>query len=219
MTFRNHATNKYGDPDSPDYHYRFQANDEEAWKYLRFANWKGRYIDLYPKDMKHLRTQIDHVTLKTYDHMGYIKEMKKYAVSPDWEKVPYSRGKKEMKHANGGGSKIRAKTRLNERYGEVGVEYHVEATPGEIKDAFNNGVNESEIQQQINDAQHWTVENKHEELIEAELEFQRNCEHDHVLTGRVVSAGYCDDCGKEWRHEDKLQAARSDGATVVGEAV
>lgn len=218
MTLENHPTDVMDNPDGIDAHYRFQANDEEAWKLLRIANLKGRLLDMYPKDMDHLRVQIDHVTFKTHDHMGYIKGMKKYSVSPDWEVIPFSHGRKEMKHAHGGGSKIRAKRRVSEKWGEVTVEYHVEATPGEIKKAFNSGVNESKISNQIQNAQHWAIEDKLEELREKKAEYQRECDHDHFVIEDVVwrNEGYCEDCGLTCHNEMEVQATIDSGATVVG---
>lgn len=218
MTFKDHPTDMMDNPDGRDYHYRFRANDEEAWKLLKFARWKGRYLDMYPKDMKHLRTKIDHVTFKTYDHMGYIKGMKKYATSPSWQKVPFSRGKKEMTNANGGGSKIKAETRVSEKWGTINVEYHVDATPSEITDAFENGVNETAITEKIQESEHWAVEDRLDELRRMEYEAQEACDHYHVIVEDVVSRseGYCEDCGRTWLNEMDLNAAMDSGATVVG---
>lgn len=218
MTFKDHPTDMMDNPDGQDMHYRFRANNEEAWKLLKHARWKNRYIEMYPKDMNHLRTKIDHVTFKTYDHMGYIKGMKKYATSPNWQKVPFSRGKKEMTNANGGGSKIKAETRVSEKWGTINVEYHVDATPGEITDAFENGVNESAITEKIQDAQRWAVDDRIDELREVEYQAQMECDHDHVVVEDFLGheEAYCEDCGKEWMNEDDLNTAIKSGATIVG---
>lgn len=207
MTFRDHPTDWMGNPDGRDYHYRFRMDDSEAQKYLKFARWKGRMIDMYPRDMKHLRTKIDHVTLRTYDHMGHIKGMKEYAISPNWEKVPYSRGKKEMTNANGGGTKIREETYTGEEYGTINVEYHIDATPTEIKDAFENGVNEAEISHKMQEARYWAVEERIDEINEARWKAQRECKHHHVVKeGSGNLLGYCEDCHREFRDEAELNA-------------
>lgn len=217
MTIANYPTDRFDRPDGRDMHYRFDANDEEAWRRLRIARWAGRYMELYPKDMKHLRTKINHVTLKTYDSKGYISGMKKYAKSPSWEKIPHHRGA-EMKHANGGGSKIREEVRINEKYGMVPVEYTVDATPGEIRDAFENGVEEDAIATEMAEAGRWAVDDKLDELREEELRYQEECSHDHVVkNNRVGCFAFCEDCFKEWREEMEFQHDyHNDELTLVG---
>lgn len=208
MTFKNHPTDFMGNPDGRDYHYRFHANDEEAQKLLKYARWKGRYIETYPKDMKHLRVKIGHKTVKTYDKMGYIKGMKKYAMSPSWQRVPYSRGKMEMKNANGGGTKIQAEERIGEEWGTHTVTFHVSYTPSEIVDALENGVNESAISEEIRTSKMWAVDSKVEELREELYQKQRECDHDRVnREGGIGMVGYCEDCGMDWQHEEEMNAA------------
>lgn len=218
MTFRDHPTDFMDNPDGRDYHYRFRGNNEEAQKLLKHARWKNRYIEMYPKDMEHLRTKLDHVTFKTYDHMGYIKGMKKYATSPSWQKVPFTQGKKEMTNANGGGSKIKAETRVSEKWGSINVEYHVDATPTEILDAFENGVNEDAITREINEAQRWAVEDRLDELRRMEAEAREACDHDHVVVEDFLGQddAYCEDCGKDWKGDIEMDELKSSGATVVG---
>lgn len=218
MTATNYPTDFMDNPDGRDYHYRFHGNDEEAWKLLKFARWKGRYIEMYPRDMKHLRTEIGHVTLKTYDKMNHIKGMKKYALSPDWQKVPFSRGKAEMKHDNGGGTKIRAKERISEKYGEVTVKFHINSTPGEVVDAFENGVNEDEVTEQIREAKHWAIEDKMEELRQAEADAIDECDHQHVIRNeRAGDIAYCEDCPKGWHDPLEFEyQEENDELTVVG---
>lgn len=217
MTFKDHPTDMMDNPDGRDYHYRFRANDEEAWKFLKFARWKGRMIEMYPKDMKHLRTKIDHVTFKTYDKMGYIKSMKQYATSPSWQKVPHSRGKMEMRNANGGGSKIRAEEYTGEKWGTVNVEFHIDATPSEVTDAFENGVNEDSIHSEIQSSKHWAVEDKIDELRERLAEAQRECSHEHVIDeGFGATEAYCEDCGMEWVDSHEFEAdVEANNVTVV----
>jgi hypothetical protein len=208
MTFKNHPTDMMDNPDGRDYCYRFQANNEDAWKKLKWAGWKNRLIERRPKKMEHLRTQIDHVTLKTYDKMGYIKGMKQYAVSPDWEKVPYSRGKREMRHANGGGSKIRSKERT-EKWGTFTVETTVEHTPGEIRDAFENGVNENAIHHSIQRAVGWAVDDKldtfREKMAEKRRELLEECDHPERCVERTHEPNdrvWCELCEMDYARDE-----------------
>ncbi|AGM10860.1 hypothetical protein M192_gp019 [Halorubrum tailed phage 8] len=220
MTWREYPEDWMGNPDGRDYHYRFHANDEEAWKKLRKARLMGRWFEMYPRDMKHLRVKLPHVTLKTYDHKGHIEGMAKYSCSPDWQVVPYSRGKWEMKHGSRGGSKLRCEEYTGEKWGTVTVEFTVEATPGEIKDAYENGVNEAEIEASIRNGLHWAVEERIDELREEKFHYQNEvCDHDHVVTDRGTygAEAFCEDCSKVWMDSMELDAAIESGEiTVVG---
>jgi hypothetical protein len=220
MTWKDYPEDWMGNPDGRDYHYRFHANDEEAWKRLRKARWMGRWFELYPRDMKHLRVKLPHVTLKTYDHKGHIEGMATYSCSPDWQVVPYSRGKWEMKHGSRGGSKLRCEEYVGETWGKVTVDFTVEATPKEIRDAYENGVNEAEIERSIAEALHWAVEERIDELREEEWQYQNEvCNHDHVVKvkGRSHPFAYCEDCQKDWEDEMYFQEEYlNDELTLVG---
>ncbi|QIR31278.1 putative CxxC motif protein [Halorubrum virus Serpecor1] len=220
MTWRDYPEDWMGNPDGRDYHYRFHANDEEAWKRVRKARWMGRWFELYPRDMKHLRVKLPHVTLKTYDHKGHIEGMAKYSCSPNWQVVPYSRGKWEMKHGSRGGSKLRCEEYTGEKWGTVTVEFTVEATPKEIREAYENGVNEAEIEDSIRNGLHWAVEERIDELREEEARYQNEvCDHDHVVKvkGRSFPFAYCEDCQKDWEDEMEFQEEYlNDELTLVG---
>jgi hypothetical protein len=220
MTWDDYPEDWMGNPDGRDYHYRFHANDEEAWRKLRKARWMGRWFELYPRDMKHLRVKLPHVTLKTYDHKGHIEGMATYSCSPDWQVVPYSRGKWEMKHGSRGGSKLRCEEYTGDTWGTVTVEFTVEATPGEIKDAYENGVNEAEIETSIRNGIRWAVDERIDELREEEWHYQNEvCDHDHVVKvkGRSHPFAYCEDCQKDWEDEmDFQEDYLSDELTLVG---
>lgn len=220
MTWDDYPEDWMGNPDGRDYHYRFHANDEEAWRKLRKARWMGRWFELYPRDMKHLRVKLPHVTLKTYDHKGHIEGMATYSCSPDWQVVPYSRGKWEMKHGSRGGSKLRCEEYTGDTWGTVTVEFTVEATPGEIKDAYENGVNEGEIETSIRNGIRWAVDERIDELREEEWHYQNEvCDHDHVVKvkGRSHPFAYCEDCQKDWEDEmDFQEDYLSDELTLVG---
>jgi hypothetical protein len=180
----------------------------------------GRWFELYPRDMKHLRVKLPHVTLKTYDHKGHIEGMATYSCSPDWQVVPYSRGKWEMKHGSRGGSKLRCEEYTGDTWGTVTVEFTVEATPGEIKDAYENGVNEAEIETSIRNGIRWAVDERIDELREEEWHYQNEvCDHDHVVKvkGRSHPFAYCEDCQKDWEDEmDFQEDYLSDELTLVG---
>jgi hypothetical protein len=208
MTYKSYSENKWGDPDSPDYSYRFSMNNDRAWHKLRMARLRDRFIEMYPKKMKHLRVKIDHVTLTTHDKKGYIEGMKKYAVSPDWEVVPYSRGKREMRHANGGGSKIRAEERTGEEWGTLTVETHVDFTPGEIREAFENGVNETTVARKIQYAIDWAVEDRidtlQEERAERRRELLEECDHPEDCLSEAHHPGWlwCELCEMDYAKDE-----------------
>lgn len=208
MTATNYPETEWGTPDGKNYHYRFHANDEEAWRCLKLARWVGRGFELYPREMKHLRVKLDHVTVRTFDRKNHIKGMKNYAVSPDWEVIPHSLGRMEMKNANRGGSKIRAEEYTGEYWGTVEVTFTVDYTPTEIKAAYEDGENEDAVRETIGEARHWAVEDKIEELQEAEWRFQERCGHHHVVRddSLIGIVGYCEDCGRDWEDDDELDA-------------
>jgi hypothetical protein len=137
-------------------------------------------------------------------------------MSPQWQKVPHSRGKMEMNNANGGGTKIRSKERIGERWGIQYVEFHVDATPSEIIDAYENGVDEDAITEEIQESKRWAVEERVDELREEEAERVDECSHDHVvLKGWGTPYAYCEDCPEEWRDEVEFEHSRENNQLTI----
>lgn len=219
MTRHNYPTDWMDNPDGRDYHYRFKGNNEDAWRKVRYARIFDRMIELYPKDMKHLRTDIDHVTVKTYDHKGHIKGLREYAVSPDWRTVPHTLGRMEVNNANGGGSRVKKRNHHSgEAWGKIDVQFHVDFTPSEIIAAYEDGENEDAVRDAINQARHYAVDDRIEELKEQRYQYQQDCDHDHVVKGGTGVVGYCEDCQKAWHDSMEWDHAVENGKiSVVGE--
>jgi hypothetical protein len=170
---------------------------------------------------------------------GTIPGLGEYQYSLDWEATPHSQ-RLEMRNANGGGTRIKGSRYVGTHDprlpDDAPIDTVVPWTPTEIK-AMHNGepvpnkkdyhhdppeIDAKEAREMYQEMLRWAERDGLQENRDALHEYMAECDHSHVLeddSGRCYSA-YCEDCGKEWRHEQELEAEKeqNDELTVVGTA-
>lgn len=168
---------------------------------------------------------------------GTIPGLGKYRYSLEWEATPDT-NRLEMRHANGGGTKIKGRQHLGTSDprlpNDVPVDTVVPWTPGEIKDMFDGEPvpNRVDYSHDPPDMTAGDAQEKYRDLIRQAMrdglkrckqelqEYVENCDHDHVVTTEKAyqPEAYCEDCGREWIHADELEACEQNGElTIVGE--
>lgn len=166
---------------------------------------------------------------------GTIPGLHKYRYSLDWQNFP-GRGRLEMRHANGGGTRIKGDVyvgtsdpRLPNR---IPIDTGVPWTPTEIEAMYNDEpvpnkddyshdppeIPGEEAVEKIQQTLHWAEEEGFEQVRSELHEMISNCDHDHVVNneGRRDTY-YCEDCGREWQAREWEHGENgADRGTVVG---
>ena len=210
MTENNYKTDRYGRPDSPDYHYRIPLNDNQAVKRASLAlkgmyPYKGRIVykwDGFSGD------QISYLGIRTNDSKGHLTGLAKYAHSPKWRDLGVMSDINEYRYYKKG-TKVRGTFNVDPMsfngVSRLQFETVLDVTPSELETAYENmGDTWGEIQRSLQ----WAKEDAMESAREQIAERQRNCEHEHAVfpdnhIGETArSDGYCETCGAELQHTD-----------------
>lgn len=235
-------------PTRSTYTYRIPLDDTAAMLRLRRFMRKSEYFitELSNRDVPNSRAKknwacVFYQSKETRGDQidklegGTIPGLEEYRHSLKWKPTPETE-LLEMRHANGGGTKIRGEQFLGTHDPRlpdyVPVNTTVPWTPGEIRDMFNGepvpdktkkrkDPPEIEAQAAIN-RYHGMIETAKrdgfKEVKQKLREFEKECDHDHVVTtDSSFQVAYCEDCGIEWEDKRELDAVVEAGeATVVG---
>lgn len=165
-----YSTDEFDRPQGRNYQYRIHLDDSAAMRRVRLADKiGGRFITTDHKD-----APLGYVHVQTRDNKGHIPGLAEYAHSKSWEDFPAGPGRYqhlEMRNGSSGGTKISGEVYAGfDIYGcqirYVDVTVTVSATPTEIKAAYESGENEDEVIGEIDDAIHWALEDRYDELAE-----------------------------------------------------
>lgn len=187
------------------------------------------YIFYRSKEMRDLET--DSIT------GGTIPGLSEYRYSIDWEPVPeYSLI--EMTYSNDGGIKLRGEYRVgfsDPRLSDwVPIDMRVNWTPGEIKAMYDGEpvpnkidyhhdppmMEASEAREKFRELVREHALHEGTDKVKQDLqEYIEDCDHHIIESEDDWLPSYCEDCGKEWRDNEELQAeVESSEAMIVGAA-
>lgn len=206
VTDSGYPTDDFGRPTGRDHHYRIPLNDTAALRIAVLAD-GHRWLKIDTDNSCDCDKRWSEACVQTSDSKGHIPGLAEYEVSKEWES-PWGPGRLEdleIRNANGGGTKVKGTVPAFDEQGQefrLPVEFGVPETVSEVRD--NPDL--------ITDALQWAERDAWEELREAQLEAERECDHDHVLEGGVTCEAYCEDCGAEWIDTHDIP----DRVTIVG---
>jgi len=166
---------------------------------------------------------------------GTIPGLHEYRYSLDWKPTPESE-LIEMKHANGGGTRLKGEYFLGTHDPRLSdyapIDLTIAWTPGEIEAMYDGEDVPNKLDYShdppMMDAN--KARNKFRRLIQVHAhetgfkkmqdalhEHEENCDHDHAIEDessiRDRSTFYCEDCGRTWEDQVMME---NDEATVVG---
>jgi hypothetical protein len=209
MTEKDYPTDRFGNPDGRNYHYRIPLNNDKA---MRLATWalhemvyyQDRFVtewDEYSGD------RMSYMGIQTHDNKGHLDKLAKYAHSPKWQNMGVMSDIDEYRSGTSGGTKVKGSFGVDPMsfngISTLTFETTLDVTPTELEDASENrGDVWKDIQMSIRWAKDESMENAHEQIAE----MQRDCSHDHVIEGTIGLC--CEDCGAEIEEsEDGYQLA------------
>lgn len=162
---------------------------------------------------------------------GTLPGLAEYRYSLEWEPSPETE-LLEIRHANGGGTKIRGTkfvgtddprlpdyapvdTTVPWTVGEVKAMFDGEPVPDKLN--YTNDAPEipaAEAREQYREEIEWAARDGLRECEKKLHEYVENCDHDHAI--ETIRGGFCEDCGRDWDGHDFRIAKDRDRLTVVG---
>jgi hypothetical protein len=206
-----------------DYLYRIPLDDRRAIRKVNRLDSLGmRWINKVHHSTVGGREVMPcpYVFYETVDGSGHIPGLKKYVYSKQWEKFPHD-GLLEMRHANGGGTKIRGERHVGHDLATyVWVDFVTPFTPGDIKKMYDgdsvpdprygdrgkarrNGrmLEADEAMHRLNDDFHWAeqdaIDEIEEEFHEKRWEALEECDHgdgQYLERGAGAHEAFCHKC-------------------------
>lgn len=166
---KSYPVDEFGRPAGRNYNYRIPVENDRALRKLRIAE---KILDRwFSEEWKVLD---GYVEVQTRDKKGHLPGLAEYNYARGWEKFPARGrlGRLEMKNAPRGGTRLKGSvfagfTCYGVDVDYVGVDFTVGATPSEIRAAYETGKNEDEVVGEIEEALHWVLEDRYEEVLAA----------------------------------------------------
>jgi len=214
MSEKDYPTDKFGNPDGRDYHYRIPLNDKSAmrkaaWALHEMVFYKDRFVvewDEFSGD------KISYMGIRTHDSKGHLDALAEYAHSPKWQNLGPMSDIDEYRYSSKGATKVKGTFRVDPQsfngIQRLSFKTVVSATPSELESAYEQrGDTWSEIQDSI----HWAKQDAMESAREQIADKQRNCEHsaavfpdNHIGEYGSHADGYCENCGAEITEDKEL---------------
>lgn len=205
MTEKDYPTDRYGNPDGRDYHYRIPLNDDMA---VRLASWALNgmvsYSDRWVVEWDGFSgNSLDYMGIKTHDSRGHLDGLAEYAHSPKWESMGPMTDIDEYRGVSGG-TKIRGTFRVDPMsfngVNKLQFKTTVGVTPSELEKAAEN---RGETWRDIQESLRWAKDDAMETAWEDIAEKQRQCDHEHTIDG--IHGHTCEDCGAELDDDGELR--------------
>ena len=212
---KSYKTDKFGNPNDRDYHYRIPLNNDRA---MRLASWAlngmVHYQDRFVVEWEEYSGDtLSYMGIRTHDSKGHLKGLEEFAHSPKWQNInsPMSDISEYRQNPSGSGTMIKGSFRVDPQsfngVSKLTFKTTIELTPTEFTQAFENRTDEW---QSVQESIRWAKDESMEQAREQIAKQQRECEHDHaVIEDNFIgetkrSDGYCEDCGAEITKEKEL---------------
>ena len=212
---KSYKTDRFGNPNDRDYHYRIPLNNDRA---MRLASWAlngmVHYQDRFVVEWEEYSGDtLSYMGIRTHDSKGHLKGLEEFAHSPKWQNLesPMTDIQEYRQNPSGSGTVIKGSFRVDPQsfngVSKLTFKTTIELTPTEFTEAFENRTDEW---QSVQEAIRWAKDESMEQAREQIAKQQRECDHDHaVIEDNFIgetrrSDGYCEDCGAEITKDKEL---------------